>query len=162
MAFQKSVNAEQAFGMVGEMYDDSPRTIAPMLVGGTSGKVVVGNAVSFADKANDPSICVLGGTAYAGIVVAGKQYVAEGIGATLDVPFGKAVDVCAEGHVVVAIDGDATVGSKVEFSAEDGSLKILAGTAADAGYTELAGAQVVLVNGGGTNGKVVLELNRNR
>lgn len=166
MGFQSSINVKQAFGVPGDFYDDSPRTVAPAIVeSGTVSSVVspvvVGGAVSFKDITTNPAIVVPGGTAFAGIAVGSKQYVNySGLDATLSLKDGSIADICTEGHIVVKSVDAVVVGYQAQYNTTTGEIgAVVAGGTASDGFALIPNSKYVLVNAE-ANGLAVLELNR--
>lgn len=153
MALQSVVNTKLAFGVPGSFYDDSPRRVAPYAV--EAGAV----AKAFTLSATDPTRAVVGGEgAFGGIAVNGKEYIINGLSASMAFKSGDIAQLCTMGHIVVACDNAVSVGNACYFKVADGTLHAAASGSSIDGYTEIAGSKFVFVAGTNAGDPVVLEL----
>lgn len=153
MALQSVVNTKLAFGVPGSFYDDSPRRVAPYAV--EAGAV----AKAFTLSVSDPTRAVVGGEgAFGGIAVNGKEYIINGLSASMAFKSGDIAQLCTMGHIVVACDNAVAVGNACYFKVADGTLHAAASGSSIDGYTEIAGSKFVFVAGTNAGDPVVLEL----
>lgn len=151
---QKKVNEKLAFGVPGDLYDNSPRTIDPYTVAG--GAICRYYTVDPAD----PSKAVLGGEGVgAGLAINSKEYAIYGLEPSMAFRSGVVAQLMTEGRVVMALDVAVNVGDAAFYNKTTG--EITAGTAGETkdGFVEIKGSKFVLVNA--LAGELsVLELNK--
>ena len=154
---QTAINAKQAFGVEGSIYDQSP-VRASAYIAGENG-VSVGKACTM--DVDHPDVVNLGGTgAFAGIVINHLEYANQGaLSASMNVPAGTQVTLCTFGHVVVRSATAFKVGYDAYYNATTGAISgVAVGGSAPASSYLIPNAKFVKVNGGaGELG--VLELN---
>ena len=148
MAFQSSVDANLASGVVGDIVLSGPVRSQPgILATATEANNVIGRAVTH--KASTDGVFVVGGSgAFAGILTNSKQYVLpNGLTPTLTIPNSIPVEATymATG-VIVELDNAATIGNAVFYKTADGTLHAAASGSSVSGYTEIAGSKVIRCN----------------
>lgn len=156
MAFQTSVNQKLAVGVVGDFYDESPRRVDPKtIVSASAGSI--GKAYTI--DATDPSKVVLGGEGvFAGIAVNSKEYVRNGLGATLDFAQYDECQVCTMGRIWLSIADTVTVGMAAYFNKTTGAIIADASGETHDGYTEIAGSKFIEVSAASDSPMCVLQL----
>lgn len=148
MAFQSTVNINQAFGVVGELIQDEPIRAETLLIG--AGGFTVGYAGC---KSSATNVATMGGTVGAGVLFAGilinpKTYVSGGtasgpLAPTLTLPANSQGEFLTFGTVVVAITGAANIGDQVQYNTTTGALSCVApGAAASGGNALIPNATV--------------------
>ena len=153
MALQSVVNIKLAFGVPGSFYDDSPRRVAPYAV--EAGAV----AKAFTLDASNPGRAVVGGEGlFGGIAVNGKEYIINGLSASMAFKSGDIAQLCDMGHIVVTCDNAVSVGNVCYFKIADGTLHAAATGQTIEGYTEIPGSKFIFVAGTNAGDPVVLEL----
>lgn len=131
--FQSTVNIEQAFGYVGELFDDSPRIAAPFaLNSGDATDNVVGRAFTLATASptdgSGSGYAQAGGTGvFVGILMNPKVYAAVGtsgdpLAASLALPNYTIGEFLTMGTINIAVPAACNVGDHVLFSQTDGTL----------------------------------------
>lgn len=139
MGFQSTVNIEQAFGYVGELFDDSPRIAAPWaLLSGSAANNVVGRAFTLNAAASTDSsgsgYAAAGGTGvFVGILMNPKVYAAVGsssdpLAANLILPNYTMAELLTMGTINIAVPAACNVGDHVLFAQADGTLATMPGT----------------------------------
>lgn len=156
MAFQTSVNQKLAVGVVGDFYDDSPRRVDPYTIkSATAGSI--GKAYTI--DASDPSKVALGGEGvFAGIAVNSKEYVRNGLGASLDFAQYDECQLCTMGRIWLSIADTVTVGMAAYFNKTTGAITAAASGETIEGCTEIAGSKFVLVSAASDAPMCVLQL----
>lgn len=148
MAFQSTVNINQAFGVVGELIQDEPIRAETLLIG--TGGFTVGYAGC---KSNSTNVATMGGTVgtgvlFAGILINPKTYASGGttsgpLAPTLTLPANSQGEFLTFGTVVVAITGAANIGDHVQYNTTTGALSCVApGAAASGGNALIPNATV--------------------
>lgn len=149
---QTTVNVAQAFGLVGEMYDLTPRRVDAYEV---ATQVTMGAVAGFS---TDGKVGAMG-TGYpkfAGVVVRPHEAINYGgaagaLAASITQPAGATVQVCSMGRVVVAIPTGATW--------VDGDTLFVTTAGAFANATATGSVEVGKIIKGGAAGEVaVIEL----
>lgn len=156
MAFQTSVNQKLAVGVVGDFYDDSPRRVDPYTIKSESAGSI-GKAYTI--DASDPSKVNIGGTGvFAGIAVNSKEYVRNGLGASLDFAQYDECQLCTMGRIWLSIADTVTVGMAAYFNKTTGAITAAASGETIEGSTEIVGSKFVLVSAASDAPMCVLQL----
>lgn len=138
---QTQVNIKQAFGVVGDFYDDSPRRVDPYIVAGGS----IGQY--FTISTDDPKLATVGGAGIpGGIAVNSKEYALAGLSASLTFANGAIAQLCSMGRVVVAATTAVTIGQTAFYNTTTGAIAAGTAGAEMAGHKEIVGSKFVLVN----------------
>lgn len=156
MAFQTSVNQKLAVGVPGDFYDDSPRRTDPYTIGSaTAGSI----ACAYTVDSSDPSKVNLGGSGvFAGIAVNSKEFVRNGIGASVAFKQYDECELCTMGRVWVSVAGDVDVGDAAYFNTTTGVITAAASGETIEGATEIAGSKFILVGASALEPMAVLQL----
>lgn len=140
MSFQTSVTVNQGFGVVGELFSDSPKRVKSYRLDS------VANTIGYAYSVVSEGLAMVGGTgAFAGILVNPKSYATSGTSAdgslapTLILPRYTQGELVTMGEVVVYLDTAAAIGDGVFYTDATGALS--AGIAST-GQTQIVGAKV--------------------
>lgn len=145
---QKTIRAEQATGVVGEVaLSGAIRAQGGMITSSNEGaNNVIGRALTHV--AGQDEVFTVGGTgAFAGILASPKQYVKNGLQATMQVPDNTIVEaVYFTTGLFVELANAANIGDQVEFSQTDGKLQANGTGSATSGYTLLPNSKVVRNN----------------
>lgn len=146
MSLQTAVRELQAFGLVGEFYDDSPRRVAPYNVYAGSDQPVVGRA--FTIDATTKTSANMGGTGvWGGILVSPKEYVLYGgLNATMEIPSGTPAQLATMGHVNVVVTTATSVGDYAFYNTTDGTIASAADTTPPANTAIIPNGRFVLVD----------------
>lgn len=149
MAFQSTVELQQGFGVVGEVFDNGPIKSQPFtLVSDSAADNVFGRAFTvlsegIAEAGKD------GSQVFAGILINPKAHASVGTTAggplapTLTLPNYTVAELLSEGSVVVTLPASANIGDLVYFTDATGVLTTTApGAAAPALSTLIEGAYV--------------------
>lgn len=156
MAFQTSVNQKLAVGVVGDFYDASPRRTDPYTIKSSSAGSV---GCAYTIDATDPSKVVLGGEGvFAGIAVNSKEFVRNGLGASLNFKQYDEAELCTMGRIWLSIADTVTVGMVAYFNKTTGAIIADASGETIDGYTEIPNSKFILVNGASAEPMVVLQL----
>lgn len=128
---QQSVSLKQAFAVVGEFYDDSPRRAAPFMLDSTdAANNVIGRVFSIKSE----GVAQAGGAGaasagtLAGILVNPKRYASFGtsaggpLAASLTLANGTNAEFATMGHIVVTVPGDCAIGDAVKFNTTTGVI----------------------------------------
>lgn len=141
MAFQSSVSTSQAFGVVGEVFSDSPLRVKSYIL--NSGAVP--NTIGYAYTMVSEGQAKCGGAGvFAGILINPKAYALQGTSAgtltpTLVLPEGSQGELCTMGEVIVNLTTAAAIGDAIYYVDATGALG--AGTAGT-GQTQIPNAKV--------------------
>lgn len=128
MSFQSSVSKYQGFGVVGEVFSNSPIRAKSYIL--NSGAVPNTVGYAFTQGAEGQAAC--GGTAtFAGILINPKAYALTGTSAgtlvpTLVVPEDSQGELLSMGEVVVYLNTAAAIGDLVTYATATGALSTLA------------------------------------
>lgn len=150
---QTTVNVAQAFGLVGEMYDLTPRRVDAYEV---ATQVTMGAVAGFSAAGKVGAMDADTYTKFAGVVVRPHEAVNYGgaagaLAASITQPAGATVQVCSMGRVVVAIPTGATW--------VDGDTLFVTTAGAFANATATGSVEVGKIIKGGAAGEVaVIEL----
>lgn len=124
--FQKTVGLYRANGIVGELFNDSPRRAQPYIL--TSSPAV--NYVGYAYTVSSEGVATVGGTGlFAGLLVHPKHYTTYGTSSgtlepTMIVPDGFVGEMLTMGEVFFYNNATAFgAGDKICYNTTDGSLK---------------------------------------
>lgn len=140
-AIQTQVNIKQAFGVVGDFYDDSPRIVDPYIV--ADGAI----GLYFTVSADDPKSATLGGEGVlGGIAVNSKEYALLGTKASLEFQNGAVAQLCSMGRVVVKSTNAVTIGQVAFYNTTTGEISAGEAGAEVAGSKEIPNSKFVLVN----------------
>lgn len=137
--FQSVVNIEQAFGFVGELFDDSPRVVAPWaLLSGSAANNVIGRAFTLntasPSDGSGSGYAAAGGTGvFVGILMNPKTFASNGttadpLAATYVLPNYTIGDFLTMGTINIAVPAACNVGDHVTFAQADGTLGTMAPT----------------------------------
>lgn len=176
MAFQGPITSSNiAFGIVGELFDNSPHRGQPgWLDSANAANNVIGRAFTVKAGASgnhatptDPAPLKVqaGGTgAFAGILANPKVYASYGdptggpLAPSMVIPNARIGELITMGHIIVEAGAACTVGMVAEYVNATGALiMVLASSTTPATRTRIEGSQVVRYDGGPT-GVCVLEL----
>lgn len=131
--FQSALNVNLGFGVVGELFDNSPVRSAPWnLVSGDAANNVVGRAFT-AVTANPAdgsaaAVAAAGGTGvFVGLLANPKVYASQGgaggtLSATLALPNNTLAELITMGHVIVAVPGACSIGDQLTYNTTTGVL----------------------------------------
>ncbi len=144
MGYQQAVQRQQAFGVPGELFDDSPvRTFPFEIVSTDPTQNVIGRA--FTVSVTDPSQVQVGNPGgnkvFAGILMGPKQYALYGtlagsLAPTLVLPNGTEGAFARMGRLIVQIGTACNAGDNVIFDNVTGALETIApGVALPTGKT---------------------------
>lgn len=157
MPFQTTVATDIAFGVIGELYLDSPTRANPGILNSADATYnVIGRAFSYsADglNANAP-IVAAGGTNFIGILANPKSYAAAGTAAngtlapTLTLRNGEVGEFVAMGDLNVYLDAAANIGDKVSYNTTTGALSPQVATASVTGSISTTTLTVTAVAAG--------------
>lgn len=158
MGFQASVDMNQGFGVVGEIFSNGPVRTKPYTLVSSPAVNTIGNAYTITSE----GIAEVGGAAgiFAGILVNPKHYASQGTTAggtlapTLVLPDNTEGELLTMGEIVVSLSNAAVIGSGVYYADATGALGC--GTAG-VGQTQITGAKVVRYTTSGA-GLAVIEL----
>ena len=147
---QSTVRTEQAFGVPGDVYDDSPRQALPYILDSATTANIVGRAFTVASEDH----ATIGGDAgvFAGILINSKAYVNQGTTAggtlapTLQVQQETVAELMTKGRVVVDFTtASNNIGNVVYYNDTTGAIGSAANAGAiPAGNTEIVGATVTI------------------
>lgn len=156
MAFQTTVKQKLAVGVVGDFYDDSPRRVDPYTIASSSAGSI---GCAYTVDSTDPSKVNLGGSGvFAGIAVNSKEFVRNGLGASIAFKQYDEAELCTMGRIWLSIADDVTVGMAAYFNTTTGAIVAAASGETVEGCTEIAGSKFVLVDASATEPMVVLQL----
>ena len=156
MAFQTSVNQKLAVGVVGDFYDESPRRVDPKTIISSDAGAI---GCAYTIDATDPSKVVLGGEGvFAGIAVNSKEYVRNGLGATLDFAQYDECQVCTMGRIWLSIADTVTVGMAAFYNTTTGVITAAASGSSVADSVEIAGSKFIEVSAASDSPMCVLQL----
>lgn len=159
MGFQASVDMNQGFGVVGEIFSNGPVRTKPYALVSSRAVNTIGNAYTITSE----GIAGVGGESngvFAGILVNPKHYASQGTTAggtlapTLALPNNTEGELLTMGEIVVSLSNAAVIGSGVFYDDVTGALGC--GTAGT-GQTQIDGAKVVRYATSGA-GLAVIEL----
>lgn len=159
---QSTIYTSQCPGIAGDAFDASPRrALSVQVVPNTSNLPTVGNYCTYVSAGSNPSIVQPGGTGtLAGLLVNGKEYVRQGLGATMTVSSGAVVAVADMGRFWVKPETAVTVGNVAAFDSATGAIYGYANSdaATSGGKIVIPNGKFVAVNAT-SGGMAVLELN---
>lgn len=157
MAFQSSVNQKLAVGVVGDFaLAGDPRRVSPYTIASSSAGSI-GKAYTI--DSTDPSKVNLGGSGvFAGIAVNSKEYVRNGLSATLDFNQYDECQLCTMGSIWLSIADTVTVGMAAYFNTTTGVITAAASGETIEGCTEIKGSQFIWVDASSTEPMCVLQL----
>lgn len=141
MGFQSTVNQTQAFGVVGEVFNDGPLRASPAtIVSSDATNNVIGRAFTLttgavaAPQPTDAAIVQAGGTGtFAGILCSPKSYASFGtpsdtLGASLALPNQTIGEMVTLGEIIVSIPRVSSVGDLITYNTTTGELNSVAPT----------------------------------
>lgn len=138
---QTTVNQKLAFGVPGSFYDNSPRRVDPYTV--EEGAI----ALAYTVNASDPTKAVLGGDGvFAGIAVNTKEYIIDGLTASMAFREGDIAQCATMGRVVLKLGDAVSVGDACFYNEETGALKPGTSGATIEDYIEIPNSKFVIVN----------------
>jgi len=152
MTFQSSVELQQGFGVIGELYSNSPvRSSTYVLDSGVDN--IIGRAFTLNTGANEAgftsSTAQMGGTGtYAGIFANPKAQASFGVAGntlapTLIVADGEIGEMVTMGQIIVKLENTANIGDTVYFAEADGTLVSVAAGGSQPANTQPAYARVI-------------------
>lgn len=140
MPFQSTVNLTQGFGVVGELFTESPKRLKSYILNSAS------NPIGYAYTVASEGVAVLGGTGvFAGILANPKTYALKGttsgtLTPTLNLQQYEQGELCTMGEIIVYLNSaTAAIGAGVYYDNTTGAL--YAGTAS-AGQTQIPNCKV--------------------
>lgn len=138
---QTTVNKKLAFGVPGSFYDNTGRRVDPYTV--EEGAI----ALAYTVNSSDPSKADLGGDGvFAGIAVNTKEYIINGVTASMTFREGDIAQLATRGRIVLKLSDAVTVGQACFYNETTGALKPGTAGATIADYVEIKGSQFILVN----------------
>lgn len=138
---QTTVNQKLAFGVPGSFYDDSPRRVDPYTV--EEGAI----GLAYTVNSSDATKADLGGTGvFAGIAVNTKEYIINGLTASMAFRSGDIAQCATMGRIVLKLADAVTIGQACFYNETTGALKPGTAGATIADYVEIPGSKFVLVN----------------
>lgn len=138
---QTTVNQKLAFGVPGSFYDNTGRRVDPYTV--EEGAI----ALAYTVNSSDPSKAVLGGDGvFAGIAVNTKEYIINGVTASMAFRSGDIAQLATRGRIVLKLADAVTVGQACFYNETTGELKPGTAGATVEGFVEIKGSQFILVN----------------
>lgn len=138
---QTTVNQKLAFGVPGSFYDNSPRRVDPYTV--EEGAI----GLAYTVNSSDASKADLGGDGvFAGIAVNTKEYIIDGLTASMAFREGDTAQLATMGRVVLKLADAVTVGQACFYNETTGALKPGTAGATISDYIEIPGSRFVLVN----------------
>lgn len=131
---QTVVNAKQAFGVEGSIYDQSPVRAAAYIAGENG--VVVGKVCTH--NASNPEVVDLGGTgSFAGIAINHLEYANfNGLSASMSIPEGGQVTCASFAHVVVRSATAFADGYDAIYNTSTGAISAVADASAEGAIPE--------------------------
>lgn len=129
MPFQPTVAAFLGFGVVGELFTDSPHRAAPYILNsGDAANNVVGRVFTVTAE----EVAAAGGTIsngnLAGILINPKSYANGGTTAggtlapNLTLRNGEIGELCTMGEIIVAVPGAAAIGDPIKYNTTTGVI----------------------------------------
>lgn len=156
MAFQTSVNQKLAVGVVGDFYDDSPRRVDPKTIKSSSAGAI---GCAYTIDASDPSKVVLGGEGvFAGIAINSKEFVRNGLAASLAFKQYDEAELCTMGRIWLSIADTVSVGMAAYYNTTTGAIVAAASGETISGCVEIAGSKFVEVSAASDAPMCVLQL----
>lgn len=145
---QTTVNAKQAFGLVGTFYDDSARRVAPYNLAATAAGVAPTIGRVFTADANDVNKAVMAGEgSILGVLVSPHEYTLNGLDTSLALTAGTVGEICSFGHIVVASTTAVSVGNVAAYNKTTGEIGAYANTAGvPSTHVQIPNARFILVN----------------
>lgn len=138
---QTTVNQKLAFGVPGSFYDNTGRRVDPYTV--EEGAI----ALAYTVNSSDPSKADLGGDGvFAGIAVNTKEYIINGVTASMTFREGDIAQLATRGRIVLKLSDAVTVGQACFYNETTGALKPGTAGATITDYVEIKGSQFILVN----------------
>ena len=156
MGFQSSVSDAQGFGVVGEIFSNSPFRSKPYTLVSTPQANVFGKAFTVTSE----GIAQAGGTGFfAGILINPKNHALSGLTASLVLPDKTEGELLTMGEVVVSLGASASIGNKVTYNTTTGALSSAVETAIFTGTIDdgsAPGAGTVLTVSAVTQGTIAV------
>ena len=127
MSFQSTVTTPQGFGVIGELFTDSPVRSAPAVLD-TGADNYIGRAYT----SNGEGTVEQGGTgAFAGILASPKSYASYGtagntLAPTLVLEDGVVGELVTMGEIIVKLTGTASIGDTIQYNTTTGELSAIA------------------------------------
>jgi hypothetical protein len=140
MGFPNVVTVQNAFGIPGELYDDSPERSAPWTLNSASASYNLIGSTAFTALTADPGNAYSSGTAkaggtgqFCGILTGPKQYATQGpstgpLDPSLVLPNQVIGQLTTMGHLIVVLPGPANLGDSVCYDTTTGALASFAKT----------------------------------
>ena len=156
MAFQTSVNQKLAVGVVGDFYDESPRRTDPYTIkSSTAGSI----GCAYTVDSTDPSKVNLGGSGvFAGIAVNSKEFVRNGLGASIEFKQYDEAELCTMGRIWLSIADTVTVGMAAYYNKTTGAITAAASGETLDGSVEIPNSKFILVSAASDSPMCVLQL----
>lgn len=131
---QTVVNAKQAFGIEGSIYDQSPVRAAAYIAGENG--VVIGRICTH--NASNAEVVDLGGAgSFAGVAINHLEYAnASGLANSLNLAAGSQVTCCSFGHVVVRSETAFADGYDAIYNKTTGKISAVADASAEGAIPE--------------------------
>lgn len=146
MGFQQTVYVQQAAGVPGEFFDNSPhRAIAYPVVSNGAAAPTYGYAFTRA-AASDPAMVGLAAAdaMFLGIGVNPKEGMAyNSLAPTMSVPDGSTMGLCTFGRIFVKAGNAITEGLAGFFRDTDGAIFGFAAGSSQTGYTEIPNSRFI-------------------
>ncbi len=126
-AFQGDVSLKQGFGVIGEVFSDSPIRSAPLTLD-TGGDNYIGRAYTSGTE----GFAAMGGTdVFAGYLIDPKLYASFGVAGntlapTLILADGTVGSFLTMGEIIVKLTTTANVGDVIVYTTADGTLQAIA------------------------------------
>ena len=139
---QKKVNQKLAFGVHGDLYDGTyPRAVDGYTV--SAGGIGLFYTI---DVAN-PDNAILGGSGVlGGVAINSKEYIINGLGASLAFRAGDKAQLMSKGRVWLAVPSEITVGMAAYYNTTTGEIMGAAPASSIDGYVEIPNSMFVLKN----------------
>ena len=119
MGFQSTVGLNQAFGIQGELYANSPSRAQSMTLVSTPNANTIGNAFTVSSE----GIATVGGTGvFAGILANPKVYAGATLTATMVLADQTQGELVTMGELTVYLNSAAAIGNKVVYNTTSGAL----------------------------------------
>lgn len=129
MAFQATVNSDIGFGVVGELFSDSPHRAAPYILNSADAAY---NVIGRVFVVSAEGVAAAGGTVtagtLAGILINPKSYVNGGtaaggtLAASMTLRNGEIGELLTMGEIIVAVPGAAAIGDAIKYNTTTGVI----------------------------------------
>lgn len=143
MTLQTKVNQQQAIGVPGEFYDDSPRRVHGYILL-ANGAVNPAIAKAFTEGTDEGTATVGGTGKFSGLLVNPKEHALRGgLTPSFELPSGVQGSLATMGHINVLCTTTVARGQACFFNTTDGTLSAAASGATVAGSVEIPNSQFV-------------------